>query len=144
MSVYVSENLRQQVRKRFNNICAYCQTAELLTASTFEIDHIIPFSADGPTTLDNLCLACSTCNSCKGIHQNAVDPLTNLIVPLFHPIKQNWGDHFSWSENKTNIIGETPTGRATIELLKMNRPQLVFLREIWVSIDKHPPENISK
>lgn len=139
MSVYVPENLRRQVRERFNNICAYCRTAELLSASVFEIDHIIPYSADGPTSLDNLCLACSSCNNRKGIRQHAVDPLTNQVVPLFHPVKQEWDDHFSWSESKTNIIGQTPSGRATIELLRMNRPQIVFLREIWLSVDKHPP-----
>jgi hypothetical protein len=87
---------------------------------------------------------CLLCNSHKGIHQQAVDPLTNQIVPLFHPVKQTWDDHFSWSENKTNIIGQTPTGRATIDLLKMNRPQLVFLREIWQSVDQFPPDNILK
>lgn len=139
MSDYVPKNLRRQVRKRFNNICAYCQTAELLSASIFEIDHIIPITADGPTSLDNLCLACSTCNRCKGVHQQAIDPQTNQVVPLFHPITQRWSEHFSWSESKTNIVGRTPTGRATIELLKMNRPQLIFLQEIWLSVDKHPP-----
>jgi 5-methylcytosine-specific restriction endonuclease McrA len=142
VSVYVSKNLRQQVRERFNNICVYCQTAELLSASVFEVDHIIPHSADGQTTLDNLCLACSTCNRRKGNRQHAPDPLTNQIVPLFHPIKQKWDDHFSWSTNKTNIVGKTPTGRATIELLKMNRPQLIFLRDMWVFLDKHPPETL--
>lgn len=144
MTIYVPENLRRQVRERFNNICAYCQTAELLSVSIFEIDHIIPISADGSTSFENLCLACSTCNRYKGIHQQAIDPLTNQTVPLFHPNQQKWDDHFSWSESKTKIIGRSPTGRATIELLKMNRPQLVFLRDIWASIDKHPPENISK
>ena len=142
MSAYIPKNLRQQVRERFNNTCAYCQTAESLTATIFEIEHIIPLFVDGETTLDNLCLACPTCNRSKGIYMDAVDPQTNESVPLFHPVTELWLDHFSWNEDYSEIRGLTPTGRATIEFLRMNRPQLIRLRKMWVSLNLHPPKEI--
>ncbi|MFQ5856277.1 MAG: HNH endonuclease [Anaerolineae bacterium] len=36
----------------------------------------MPASADGETTLDNLCLACLACNRYKGARQSAPDPET--------------------------------------------------------------------
>ena len=140
MSVYIPASLRQQVRERFNFICAYCQTAESLATVTFEIEHIVPLSTGGQTLLNNLCLACPTCNRFKGIRQEATDSLTNEVIQLFHPNQHHWNEHFAWSENFTEIIGLTSTGRVTIALLKMNRPQLVRLRKMWVSVDKHPPQ----
>ena len=65
MTGYVSVKLRRLVREHFSNRCAYCQTAESLTVSIFEIEHVVPSSANGPTVFENLCLACPTCNRYK-------------------------------------------------------------------------------
>jgi hypothetical protein len=40
MSAYVPAALKRLVRERFANRCAYCRTAEDLTATQFEIEHI--------------------------------------------------------------------------------------------------------
>jgi hypothetical protein len=48
-------------------------------------------------------------------------------------------DHFCWNDNHTQIIGLTPTGRATVEALKMNRPGLVNMRQVLYLVGKHPP-----
>jgi len=37
------------------------------------------------------------------------------------------------------IIGLTPTGRATVEVLKLNREGLVNLRQVLYAAGKHPP-----
>lgn len=58
MSDYIPVDLKRQIRQQFNETCAYCQTAEYLTVTTFEIEHIVPLSAGGKTLLENLCLAC--------------------------------------------------------------------------------------
>ena len=55
MSVYVSVELRRQIRAIFADRCAYCKTLEILTVTTFEIEHIVPRSAGGETDLKNLC-----------------------------------------------------------------------------------------
>ena len=139
MSAYIPVELQRQVRDRFANGCGYCCTAEALTVTTFEFEHIMPRSAGGETILENLCLSCPSCNRYKAQRQTAADPLTEEIVSLFHPYLQLWTDHFAWSEDGTEIIGRTPIGRATIVALKMNRPQATRVRRMWVKMGEHPP-----
>jgi len=140
VSVYIPVDLRRQIRDYFGNCCAYCKTAESLTVAIFEVEHIVPQSAGGATVFDNLCLACPTCNRYKASRRLVEDPVTEQMVPLFHPQQQAWEDHFSWADNATEIVGRTPTGRATIAALRMNRPQLIRVRRMWVTMDEHPPE----
>lgn len=132
--MYIPETLRIAVRELDKDCCAYCHSLEFLTVTAFEIDHIVPLSAGGQTILDNLCLACPVCNRHKSIQQTAVDPQTTRKVPLFHPRQQTWAAHFTWNEDRTQLIGLSPTGRATIQALKMNRPRLANLRRLWVKL----------
>lgn len=37
------------------------------------------------------------------------------------------------------IIGRTPTGRATVTALRLNRKELVNLRELLLAVGLHPP-----
>lgn len=139
MSVYIPIELRRQIRDYFGDCCAYCKTAESLTVAIFEVEHIVPQSAGGTTVFDNLCLACPTCNRYKASRQLVEDPVTEQMVPPFHPQQQVWEDHFAWGGDATEIVGLTPTGRATIAALRMNRPQLVRVRRMWVTMGEHPP-----
>jgi hypothetical protein len=131
--------LRTQVRERDNDLCAYCHTPEALTVTTFEIDHIVPVSQGGKTSLGNLCLACPSCNRHKGARQSVPVPGTGERVPLYHPRHQAWSAHFVWSDDKTQLVGLTPVGRATIEALHINRPQMVRLRGLWTKMELFPP-----
>jgi hypothetical protein len=139
MSRYISVELQRLVREKFENRCAYCCSAEALTTTTFEFEHICPLSLGGETRIENLCLSCPSCNRFKGNRQRSPDPLTGQDVELFHPYQQQWCEHFICSGNATELIGRSPTGRATIEALKMNRPALVSLRQLWVKFEVHPP-----
>ena len=98
-----------------------------------------PRSAGGTTVFENLCLACPTCNRYKSDRTSVIDPETQFEAELFHPHRETWADHFAWNDNATEIIGLTPSGRATIAGLRMNRPQLVRVRRMWVAMDEHPP-----
>ena len=69
----------------------------------------------------------------------APDPATDTVVPLYHPRQQRWRDHFTWSDNFTEIIGLTPTGRATVAALQLNRTGLVQLRRVLYLVEEHPP-----
>lgn len=108
MSATISAELRVQVRAKEKNRCAYSRSPEELTVTTFEVDHSVPASAGGETTLDNLCLACPTCNRHKSARQSAPDPETDQVVLLYHPRQQKWSTHFAWDENRSLIIGLTP------------------------------------
>lgn len=53
--------VRLFVHERDQYLCAYCGTGE----GPFDIDHIHPVSKGGTDDLDNLCLACRSCNLAK-------------------------------------------------------------------------------
>jgi hypothetical protein len=133
--------VRRRVSEHFGHCCAYCHTAEQLTVAIFEFEHILPRSAGGKTVFDNVCLACPTCNRYKADRTTAIDPATQVEVPLFHPHRDNWNEHFVWNENATELVALSATGRATIEALRMNRRQLVRVRRMWVAMGEHPPQS---
>jgi 5-methylcytosine-specific restriction endonuclease McrA len=95
----------------------------------------------GQTEEDNLWLACSLCNDHKSDRIAALDPDTDAVVRLFDPRHQSWGEHFAWSKNSDRIEGLTPTGRATVYALNLNRPSLVKARQAWVLAGWHPPRD---
>lgn len=134
----VSSRLRQQIAERARHLCEYCHTQRKIVVS-MQIDHIIPQAAGGQTELDNLCLACIGCNSYKRDYLFGIDPDTGIEAPLFHPLQQNWPEHFRWSDDSLRLIGLTATARATISRLRINRFEMVESRREWVDAGKHPP-----
>jgi hypothetical protein len=99
----------------------------------------LPFAAGGSDDLSNLAHTCRGCNSRLSDRTHAPDPATGLTVPIFHPRKDKWKDHFAWDEAYLNIIGLTPIGRATVEALQLNREGVVNLRKLMKLGGIHPP-----
>ena len=124
------QGVRQFVYERANGCCEYCQSCEDNTGQAMEIEHIDP---NGGDHADNLCLSCGNCNRSKAIATSALDPLTEAVVPLFNPRRDQWSVHFYWAENASRIEGLTATGRATAERFKMNRPRIVNARKRWIT-----------
>ena len=135
----VTAKQRRIVTERAKGCCEYCLSQARFATQSFAIEHIIPRYADGKTHLDNLALSCFGCNGYKHIKTRAIDPETELEAPLFHPRRHIWVEHFSWDVSFTYIIGQTATGRATVEALKLNRPELVNLRLVLYAVNEHPP-----
>lgn len=135
----IPKTLREQVKHRASFCCEYCQTSEWLSGIEGEIDHIIPRSEGGPSHLDNLCLACTSCNGYKQAKTVGVDPASGELFALFHPRQQRWEEHFLWSIDATQIIGLTACGRATVEALRLNHPMVVSARGVWSRAGHHPP-----
>jgi 5-methylcytosine-specific restriction endonuclease McrA len=136
---YIPEEFRRLVTERAGKCCEYCRCQTRYTDS-FSIDHIKPREQQGVTALENLALACLGCNQYKGKRTSALDPVTNQVVPLFHPRQNRWEDHFGWSDDFTQMIGLTPIGRATVDALRLNRAALVNLRRVLYDIGEHPPK----
>jgi hypothetical protein len=88
-------------------------------AAVFHINHIVPKSKGGPTEDANLALQCPYCSLHKSDKLNATDPSSGDPVPLFHPIRQRWSEHFALDPDGT-CRGLTPIGRGTVEALRMN------------------------
>ena len=103
------------------------------------VDHIIPISAGGETAQENLCYSCVSCNSFKFNFQSGIDPDTQQEAPLYNPRKDQWNEHFRWSEDGSQIVGLTLVGRATVARLRMNQPNIVVARHVWISAGLHPP-----
>jgi hypothetical protein len=61
------------------------------------------------------------------------------MAPLYNPREQHWTDHFTWNHDYTLVLGLTPTGRATVEKLQLNRIGVVNLRPALHLIGEHPP-----
>jgi hypothetical protein len=140
VSVYIPVELRRLIRLQFKNRCAYCQTAEDLTPVTFEIEHIDPISLGGESVLENLCLACPSCNRFKSNHTFVTASEPQQTIRLFHPQRDDWSEHFLWDQDATRLIGLTEIGKSTIEQLRINRPQYVHVRRMWVAMNEHPPD----
>ena len=133
-----SAALRKRVIARARGRCEYCLSSLTFSAAPFTIDHVLPRALGGLSGLDNLALACGGCNGRKYADVEAADPGTGETAPLFNPRQADWKTHFVWDESFERVIGRTPTGRATIHALALNRPELVNLRRALRQVNAHP------
>lgn len=135
----LSNQVKKQVDERASFLCEYCLANSEYAFHTFPIDHIIPVILGGTNDLENLANSCQFCNNSKYNKIECLDPISNEMVKLYNPRKDNWLEHFVWDESKTTIIGITPTGRATVHCLKVNRPKAINLRKVLAAFGIHPP-----
>jgi HNH endonuclease len=133
----IPASLRRSVIQRAKNRCEYCGISQVGQVATFHIDHIVPIVAGGNTAEENLALACVSCSLRKGARQEIEDWETGKVVKVFNPRQQAWEKHFVW--NDLQIIGLTATGRATIEALDLNRPNMLIIRAEEKFLGRHPP-----
>jgi len=134
---------RQQkdvIFERASGCCEYCMSQSRFSVQPFSIEHIFPRGLGGKSVLENLALSCQGCNGHKAIKTVANDPVTGELVSLYHPRQQIWTDHFAWKNEYSIVIGLTPTGRATVEALQLNREGVVNLRQVLHAIGQHPPQ----
>lgn len=139
MNEGIKLSIRRLVKKRAVNRCEYCQAREDCSPDPFSVEHIVPRSKGGESSLQNLCLSCQGCNNHKYTRISHTDDTTGQEVELYNPRQHRWADHFIWDSNPTKILARTPSGRATLSLLRLNRPGLIGLREALIAIAKHPP-----
>lgn len=132
-------SVKQEVARRAGYYCEYCLSREDHSPSSFAVEHIQPRSGGGGNEADNLAFACQECNNRKFTRTGALDPVTGEIVPLYHPRQHLWHEHFVWSEDYSLILGISPTGRATVERLRLNRTGVVNLRRKLRPHKLHPP-----
>ncbi len=132
---------KEEIRFRARGICEYCRSQERFATQAFSLEHIVPLQSGGEGGEDNLALACQGCNNHKYTKTQAVDPATEDLVPLFHPRRDRWSDHFIWTSDFARVVGLTPSGRATVEALQLNRQGLVNLRRALARCREHPPSD---
>ena len=123
----LSNDKRELVQRRAHGACEYCHLPQDASILPHQVDHIIGRQHRGSDEIDNLCLCCIRCNLKKGPNIASIDPNTNLVVPLYHPRRHQWREHFS-VESDGAINGLTAEGRATTQLMDMNEEARVHLR----------------
>jgi len=133
----VPQEVSRAVRERAGARCQYCLMHESLQGATFHIEHVIPHGKGGHSDLENLALACPGCNLHKASRITAIDPATSEDVPLFHPIRQLWSQHFRFKGYQ--IEGLTAMGRATVEALNLNHSRRQRIREVEAAFGLYPP-----
>ncbi len=129
--------LSREVWRRANGRCEYCRLSQEFDDRPFEIDHVRSEKHHGPTIASNLALSCFRCNSFKGSNISGYDRKTRAITPLFHPRRHKWTRHFRWEG--AYLVGLTATGRVTIDVLGINDPFRVELREELIGEGVFPP-----
>ena len=135
--MHIPAELRRQVSAHAGERCEYCGLAQAGQEATFHTFHIHPASLGGVTEFGNLALACVSCSLRKAAKVAAADPLSGELMPLFHPRRDLWNLHFRWSGFE--IVGISQSDRATVDILAMNRPIAVAIRQEEALRGRHPP-----
>lgn len=115
----IPDALRLAVFNRDQGRCGYCRLAQFGQGAIFHINHVLPRSKGGKTTIENLVLQCPHCSLHKSNKIEGVDPETQDRHPLFNPLHASWSVHFELHIDAT-LSGRTPSGRVTVIELKMN------------------------
>ena len=117
---------RHLVRQRAHNRCEYCLLSQEYSDLTHHIEHILARQHGGSDDTGSLALACHRCNLRKGTNLTGFDPANKEIVPLFHPRRDRWDEHFV--QRGPRIEGLTIVGQTTVWVLGMNDARRVDLR----------------
>jgi 5-methylcytosine-specific restriction endonuclease McrA len=128
---------KQLVRVRAGECCEYCRLPESGGTIPFHVDHIRPIKHNGSDDVSNLCFACYACNLYKGDNIAGYDPETDALTPLYHPRQHSWADHFLIEPDCT-LRGQTPEGRTTIEVLRMNEESRIQHRQLLNELGMFP------
>lgn len=116
--------IREKLIATHGNKCGYCGS-EMTFNNILEIDSYLPKSKYSEEAgLENYVLSCPICNRIKG---DKVPIDDNGKVLILHPYKDAY-----WTEiqiNKDGIAeGKTEAGRNTVQMMYLNRPELVSYR----------------
>ena len=133
-------------------MCEYCHWVNefLPPAPASRSIWLVPQSLGGSDDPDNLALACRRCDERRYNFVAGYDRVTKTIVTLFNPRTEQWGQHFAWSIDGKNIIGNTATVRATVSRFDLNderydeKDSIRNTRSLWVKAGWHPPSTDPK
>jgi hypothetical protein len=116
-----------EVRVRYRFRCGYCDVTETETGGELTVDHYHPVSAGGDDSDDNLIYCCFRCNTYKGEFWPTPADL-EAGFRLLHPTKDLPSSHLREDPQTARLEPLTTTGRFHMDLLRLNRSQLIELR----------------
>jgi hypothetical protein len=135
----MDDETAEAVRERAHYTCEYCRLPASAHPGPFEVEHVIAKQHGGKTLLGNLAFACLHCNRHKGPNLSGIDHTTSSskVVRLYNPRRQKWERHFRCEG--PYIRGRTAVGRVTVQVLAMNEPVRVALRQTLIAEGSMPP-----
>lgn len=136
MSGYVSEFLRRSIASRAQGRCEYCLIREDDTDLGLQVEHIISEKHGGPTTGENLAMACVFCNRFKGTDIGSLSPKSGQLIRFFNPRTDRWLDHFAI--DGLEIVPLTEIGSVTIKVLRINHPERLLERKLLQLAGRYP------
>ncbi len=104
---------------------------------SFHVEHVVAKQHGGTDDPDILCFACAECNWAQG--PNLAGLLDGKLYPLFNPRKQSWKRHIRW--DNAILVGKTFCGKVTVQVLNINEPSRVMLRENLLFEGRLPPDD---
>lgn len=119
------------VSLRAGKKCEYCRAPERFSNFFFEVEHILPTLLGGSSDLENLALACRSCNVFKSKFITGVRETGEETERLFNPRSDVWSEHFQLNPETFEIEGLTDIGYGTITRLRMNSKMQVNARVLW-------------
>lgn len=126
------------VAERAKGRCEYCHAPEEIFNFAFEVEHLLPVSRGGTDQPDNFALSRNACNRYKSDFTTGIDPETGQEVGLFRPRNEIWSEHFQATIETAEIVRISPTRRATVARLQMNRPHQIIARRRWILLKLFP------
>lgn len=137
---HIPAKLRRLVSERAKGCCEYCLLSQDYAIAAHHLDHLLALKHGGRTISENLAFVCARCNRRKGSDIATIDPADGTPVLLFNPREQVWREHFALDD--AVLVGVTPAGRATVELLQMNHPARIAMRRKLIDEGLFPPPHI--
>ncbi len=123
--------------------CEYCLLSEDDAFFSHEPDHIIAKKHGGETSLANLAWSYFECNRFKGSDIASRDDSSGDLSPLFNPRTDRWAEHFVLHGGTIQPL--TAVGRVTAQLLKLNLPVRLEVRETLVAARRYSaPEDSNR
>lgn len=119
--------LRESLHEAFEGKCSYCG-AQLGLTDLGSVAHFYPRSRypEKASDPENLLLACNICSISKS-HKFPLDDEGNPL--LLNPRVDNFSKHIKFEKNG-EAVPLTKRGESTIQVLRLNRPQLVEQRKL--------------
>jgi hypothetical protein len=139
---YVNVELRQLVQTRAEQLCEYCLIAEEDTCLGCEVDHVISEKHGGPTSEQNLAMACVFCNQAKGSDVGSIFWDTGTFVRFFNPRVDRWSEHFHLKGYRIETL--TEIGAVTARILQFNTIERLLERQALALANRYPSEAAKK
>lgn len=115
---------RKRLLEEHGRKCGYCN-CEMISSELIEVDSYLPFKTHPECDeYDNYVLSCPICNRIK----SAKEPISEEgKILILHPYKEGYKNEIKIDENGL-AYGLTVAGKSTIEIMRLNRPELVAYR----------------